>query len=125
MTRRSIAQLLGFRRDQGHSPDVVDLATARLQAAMENDGEQPPNTQVVAQAASAAQFKGLTAEQEEAVERFAISLPEPQRTMFNLRRNGMSPTDIGKTMGMQSKAVARSLAIVFADLSYLLLSRGG
>lgn len=116
MTQRIIDSSERGDSDEGLTPELHKAVTDRMAVILET-GDGPAFYGEIARIASAIEDGQPIGP---AIRAYLASLPEPQRTMFNQRLQGLSASQIAQSMGMQVKAVCRSLAKVFCDLRGLL-----
>lgn len=121
MPLRSITQKLGLRRDKRPIAEVEEAAVKRLSYALENDGASPIDLKAISNVAreAASESPGFSAATRAAMAEYLGALPEPQRSMYRQRDEGMSVFDIANRMEMTPKAVARSLAKIYSNLRLL------
>lgn len=118
MSLRSIAKIVGRRRDQAHDREWLLAALDRISRSTAQDGDQALDMLAIRQAAqtSAEPLNELT---EEAVAQYLDVLSERERAMFQLCRDGLTASEIAHRMNMERKAVALSLARIYTNLRFL------
>lgn len=114
MMRRIVANMKPTASDDR----VTKAAIQRLQTAYELDGDPVNPLDVVTNVKEAAAEHQLqaTERQVQAMNAYIDSLPEPQRTIFEMRRDGVDKEEIARRMGLGVKPVCKSLAKTFSNL---------
>ena len=115
MIRRIISGVLKRKGDEDDFTAACELVTAAVRAGP----DESIDVDLLLDAAHVA--KRLPLElgdlKRAAVFRYIHSLPEPQSSILQQRRNGLSSQQIAKRMGMTLEAVCRHLARMYADLN--------
>jgi hypothetical protein len=119
MMRRIIAIDAKAKSDDVLTPELHKALTDRLGRLLEDDGGQAFYRELLNVSAAGNDGKPL----DKAAQAYLDRLPEPQRTMLTMRREGCSPTTIAKSMGLQARAVCKALSKIYAD--FLSNKKGG
>jgi RNA polymerase sigma factor (sigma-70 family) len=113
MMRSIIARL----KPKAGDDQVTKAAIERLQAAAANGSIDP--REVAATVKETAEERPLrtTDQQQQAINAYISSLPEPQRTMILMRHlDGQTYVQIAESLGLGKKSVLKSLARIYSEL---------
>lgn len=118
MPLSSIAKMVGCRRD-GSLDTAIKVLADEIAADFDRPSVRVDLPAKIKAGSKALPNTKISEERRRAAQDYLGALAEPERAMFFKFRDGIAPSAIARAMGLEPRAVIKTLARIYSDLRFI------